>query len=223
MKKIIFVLVISIVILGCSAPKMTSNDIAVEKAQVQRIVQKNAPKSTRKIIRSGQISITVETLRDMTDDFQILAEKYDGYVLSSNLHSATVRVASNQFDATVEEVAKWGDVHYKNINSEDVSEAYYNTKIRLDNAMKSRERYLQLLQQAKNVTDILAVEKELERLNTTIELLQGQLSKKDHLISYSTLSITMQEKFEGEKSQLGPLGYVVYGVYAGIRWLFIWD
>jgi hypothetical protein len=52
----------------------------------------------------------------------------------------------------------------KNIAGEDVTEEYRDLEIRLDSAEKTRQRYLELLNKAERVKEILKIEKELERL-----------------------------------------------------------
>ena len=44
-------------------------------------------------------------------------------------------------------------------------------EIRLENAEKARNRYLELLDKAETVGEVLSVEKELERLNEKIDLI----------------------------------------------------
>ena len=84
------------------------------------------------------------------------------------------------------------------------------------NALKTRDRYLELLEQGKTVAEILLVEKELERLNATLELLKAEVNTIDKDVAYSTLSVNLTER-----NKLGPLGYVAKGLYSGVRWLFV--
>ena len=89
-------------------------------------------------------------------------------------------------------------------------------KIRLDNATKARETYLALLKKAENVESALKVEKELERLNGEIDILEGKMQKLSHLSQYSTITINIKSK-----PKPGILGYIGIGIYKSVRWLFV--
>ena len=60
---------------------------------------------------------------------------------------------------------------YKSITGKDVTDEHYDLNIRLENAQLARDRYLELLNRAQTVDETLKVEKELERLNTELDLL----------------------------------------------------
>jgi hypothetical protein len=100
--------------------------------------------------------------------------------------------------------------------SEDVTEKYMDMGIRLDNAKKARVRYLELLARAENVEAALKVEKELERLNGEIDVIEGKLKFWDHRFEYSIIQISYTEK-----KKLGILGWVGLGLYQTVKWLFI--
>jgi hypothetical protein len=104
----------------------------------------------------------------------------------------------------------------KNVYGKDVTDEYFDNEIRLDNANKARQRYLELLQKAENVATTLLIEKELERLNVEIDSLKGKLERMNHLTDFSTIEIYLEQK-----EKLGILGYVFIGLYKGIEWLFV--
>ena len=83
-------------------------------------------------------------------------------------------------------------------------------------SQQARGRYLDLLDQAATVDEILKVEKELERLNETIDLLKGKMNRIDHLDTYATITINLRER-----QKPGILGYIGIGLYRSVRWLFV--
>jgi len=99
---------------------------------------------------------------------------------------------------------------------EDVTEEYRDLEIRLDSAEKTRKRYLELLNKAEKVDEILKIERELERLNGEIDLLKGKINRLTHLAQYATITV---QTSNGVKK--GVLGYAFYGVYSGVKWLFV--
>jgi cell division protein ZapA (FtsZ GTPase activity inhibitor) len=172
--------------------------------------------SGRMVIYNAALSITV-TLPDSTNArLTDIANKYDGYVVTIGNHKSTIRVKSNQLKLAVDDISKLGKITYKRISGEDVTDRYVDFQIRLENAKKARERYLELLEKAENVEAALKVEKELERLNGEIDSLEGRLKQLMHLSDYSTITISIEEK-----RKLGVLGYIGVGLYKGVRWLFV--
>lgn len=145
-----------------------------------------------------------------------IAKHYEGYVVMLGDRRSTIRVQSASLSKAVDEVADLGKVRSKSFKGEDVTEQYVDVELRLDNARKARDRYLDLLKQAENVQAALAVEKELERLNGEIELLEGKAHKLKHLTDMATISVELNKR-----EKLGPLGYACVGAWKGVRWLFV--
>jgi len=112
----------------------------------------------------------------------------------------------------VDAVSKLGTVIRKNINAQDVTEDYLDYQIRLENAKKSRDRYLELLARAANVTATLKVEHELERLNGIIDLYTGKIKRLEYYSEFSTLTVNLDR----ERKQ-GLIGYISVGLYKSVK------
>jgi hypothetical protein len=65
---------------------------------------------------------------------------------------------------------------------------------------------------------MLSIEKELERINLEIERLEGRMQLAEFNVSYSNITIRFREK-----ARPGPVGWVFYGLFRGIKWLFVWN
>jgi len=148
--------------------------------------------------------------------FLKLANKYEGYVLNINGSRAKIRVPSQDLQKAIQDLNIIGKVKDKSITTRDVTSDFYDRTIRLENAQKTRTRYLKLLDKAQNVEEILKVEKELERLNATIDRLKGELNKYSHLVTYSTINVRLNLR-----DKPGILSYPLIGLYKGVRWLFV--
>ncbi len=201
-------LIFSLLLINCA----TNSGLTTENSSFS-----NADGATeRKILYSAALSLTVETPETANLHIREIAKKYDGYASEIGSYRTVIRVKSTQLNEAIEEISKLGKVTYKNIKSQDVTTEYRDYQIRLENAEKSREKYLELLAKAENVEEILKVEKELERLNETIELLKGRMNKLDHLSEFSTITISLSEK-----KKPGILGYISMGLYHSVKWLFV--
>lgn len=174
------------------------------------------PSEGRLVQYAADLALRVDEADSVNARLQGLAERYDGYVVSLSDDRSIIRVQRDRMDAAIAEICMWGDVRARSVKGVDVTEEHVDLEARLANARNVRERYLQLLAQAENVTAALAVEKELERVNGEIEAMEGKLAKLTHLVELATIRIELDEK-----ERLGPLGYVFVGTWKGVRWLFV--
>ncbi|MFH0866924.1 MAG: DUF4349 domain-containing protein [Bacteroidota bacterium] len=186
---------------------------------------KTSETETQSLIPPGRMmvynaNVTVVVKKPDTANVRIIkiAKKYNGYVLNTGSTYTTIRVKADSLYCALAEITALGTVKNKNVYAEDITEEYTNLTIRFENALKARTRYLELLEEAANVEETLAVEKELERLNTDIDLLEGKINKLDHLEEYSTITVYIQKKVKP-----GPVGFVLKYLYKGVKYLFVWD
>lgn len=118
-----------------------------------------------------------------------LAEEAGGYLVKRRDNSIVVRVPSKKFKGVLDAIASKGDVLHRKENVEDVTERFYDLMTRLRNARAMRSRFVKLLEQAVSVKEALAVEKELARVTTVIEGLEGKLKRMRELIQFSTITV----------------------------------
>jgi hypothetical protein len=170
----------------------------------------------RIMLYNASVSISTKKPDTIQKKVIALAKKYDGYMLSTGSYSTVIRVKAENLKSAVADVEKMGKVKSKSIYADDVTDDYKDNVIRLDNAEKARTRYLELLQKAVTVEETIKVEKELERLNTEIDLYKGKQLRMNHLEEYSTLTVYIKKKH-----QLGPLGYVAVGLWKVVKVLFV--
>jgi len=170
----------------------------------------------RIVIYNATLTIVIKNPDSANSALAKIAEEFSGYVSTLGNKSSTIRVKADKLNEAITEISKLGKIKEKVLSGNDVTDEYKDYEIRLDNANKARARYLELLSKAENVEAALKVEKELERLNGEIDLLEGKLKRLKHLREYSTITIYLNEK-----TRLGVLGYVVVGLYEGVKWLFI--
>jgi len=171
---------------------------------------------TRMVIYNASVDLAVKKTDSINNSLSAIAQRYSGYALNLGTSYATIRVKSDQLPFALREVCALGKVRSKNISGNDVTDEYKDLEIRLDNAKKARDKYLALLEKAENVEAALKVEKELERLNGEIDLIEGKQKRLSHLNEFSTISVHYSEKVKP-----GLLGYIGIGVYKSVKWLFV--
>ncbi|OCX51188.1 hypothetical protein BEL04_21010 [Mucilaginibacter sp. PPCGB 2223] len=184
------------------AKKTTSDAVAfadVKMAPPQ--VQQVSTDTSKKITKEGEIRFETADVALTRKRIIQNVQKLGGYVSEDNQsknegsnskeYNLKVRVPAKNFDKLLDTVADAADqIDSKNINIKDVTTEYIDTKTRLDNKKKLEDRYLQLLNKANKMSDMLQIEGKLEEIRSDIESTQGQLNYMAKQVAYSSLDIT---------------------------------
>ncbi|NJO00650.1 MAG: DUF4349 domain-containing protein [Bacteroidia bacterium] len=200
--------------IGCSRPDYPATESNGADFPAEATSQEN--QDERLFIYSGKMHLVVENPDALRDPLQAVANKYEGYIQALSNDQVTLKVKAEQLEEAMNEIGQLGKVKEKSISGQDVTESYQDHRIRLENAEKYRLRYLELLEQAKNVEEILRIENELKRINEEIDLLSGHLKRLTSQIQLSTLVVTLERKIKP-----GPIGYVFLGLYKSVKWIFV--
>jgi outer membrane protein OmpA-like peptidoglycan-associated protein len=142
------------------------------------------------VIYDAEIDLAVHEVRQRMNETIALARDLGGFLQSQHESSVIVRVPADRFWEAMTRLEGLGDVLDRQVDAQDVSEEVRDLRIRLRNATQMRERLEALLGQARSVEDSLAIERELERVTQSIELLRGQLEALQFRISYSTITVS---------------------------------
>src|SRR5207342_440587 len=78
----------------------------------------------------------------------------------------------------------------RKISSADVTGEVVDTRARIEAKKRVRDRYLDLLNQAKNMEEILHVQNEVNDVQEQIEAASGRVSYLTHAAAMSTIRIT---------------------------------
>lgn len=85
----------------------------------------------------------------------------------------------------------------KTITTEDVTGEVIDTKARMEAKKQVRDRYLELLKQAKTMKDILEVQQEINTIQEDIESGAGRVNYLVHSSAYSTINIKYYQYIKG--------------------------
>lgn len=102
----------------------------------------------------------------------------------------TIRIPTNNFQKTIDSISNHvAFFDTKRVSSKDVTEEFIDLEARLKAKQTLEKRYLELLSKAKNVKEILEIEKELSKIREEIEAKQGRLKYLTNKVALSTLNI----------------------------------
>ncbi|HEY9261908.1 DUF4349 domain-containing protein [Chitinophaga sp.] len=165
---------------------------------------------SQKIIKNG-------TLRFSTSDFDACrnriadtVKKYGGYIADENQTNTSIqyrnelniKVPAAAFDQCMEALTGGAlRVEEKSVTSTDVTAEYVDLDARMKARLAVEQRYLQILQQAKKVEEILAVEAQLKSIREEIESAKGRLQYMDHHVAYSGIHLTYYQTFANTDPQ----------------------
>lgn len=107
--------------------------------------------------------------------------------------SITVRVPSAKADAFLTSVAGLGRVLFQSQSAEDVTQQHVDMTARLANMKAEEARLRQLFAKATRVSDMLAIEQELTRVQGEIESMQAQIAYLENQAALATVTIELQE------------------------------
>jgi hypothetical protein len=207
--------VLAVVLAGCASAPAKSEAAAAPSPTGARAAGGEGP-AQQMIVSTAYLTLEVDDVEQAAEAVVATAKKHAGYAVSSGRRTV-VRVEAGSLAAALRELASVGKVTSRDIQEQDVTKQYSDTSLKLENAKSARARYLELLARAENVEAALKVEKELERLNGEITLLESALGNLAHLAQYATINVTLNKKVKP-----GPVGWVFYGLYRALEWLFVW-
>jgi hypothetical protein len=144
----------------------------------------------------------------------------------------TFRVPVDAFEQVLRELKTLGTYRGEQSSTEDVTNQYVDLNGQLA-AWRAQERvYLRLLDRARSIADVIAVQNQLQQVQSNIERLQGQLNHLEDQSSFSTIVLHLSEP--GAGGPAGPpqgrlarawatavsgLGVMAAAVLVGVVWL----
>jgi hypothetical protein len=170
------------------------------------------PDWDRKIIRTGTLNIEAA---DYNKYYAVLRESVKsagGYIASEDQDKTpykienvvTIKVPVAQFEQAMAMLTSGtgkDKVLERQITSEDVTGEVVDTKARMEAKRQVRLRYLELLNQAKNMEDILKVQSEINDIQEEIEMGTGRVNYLSHSAALSTIQLTFFQVLNATAAQ----------------------
>lgn len=183
----------------------------------------DAPKSQKRmIVYTGRIEVYVKDFEAARDEMLALLKEQDGYAASSDQSGEpgeprhgtwTLRVPVVKFDSFLNAVAKLGELRRRTLESEDITDRYYDTQAETTN-FELREKALRKLYDEKiagtKLSDLLDVDRELSAVRGQINLRKGQLQRWDKLTTFATVYVTLWTR-QGYVPEESPTFFTTIG------------
>ena len=185
---------------GCADAPM-AKDAVVETAASDDVSKAaEAAVEDRMVVRTARLELRSEDPSAAAAELTRLADAMGGYVASSDASGvgddlarvdATLRIPADRFEEALAAVRGEGEVLREGVEGKDVTEEYSDIEAQLRSQKALEERMLAILAKTEKVDDALTVEKELVRVRSTIETLEGRRKLLAHQVSMATIEVAV--------------------------------
>ncbi len=160
-----------------------------------------------KIIRDGRLDLRIEpgSFGTSAEQVRVIAADLGGYVSSGETHIEefeddryavgwyTMRIPSARFDEAVGRVEQLGERVSATLSSQDVTEEYVDLEGRLNYWRQQEAFYSALMDEAETVSDMIALQAQMQEVLLTIEQIEGRIRYLDSRTAFATLTVGLTE------------------------------
>jgi hypothetical protein len=177
------------------------------------------------------INVETDNFKSYNTQIHELITKWGGYIAKEEESSAdsrinnllTIKVPTDLFDEAVANITSLkGKMMVKQISSQDVTAEVIDIRTRAEAKKRIRLRYLDMLQKAKNIEEIIQVEHEISNIQEQIEAAEGRLNYLTHATSYSTIELSFFQVLDTKSIDDQNPGYAkrfLLALNEGLKWV----
>lgn len=173
---------------------------------------------SRKLIRTVFISAETEHYSELVDQVDTDVKKLGGYVESCNetlsgsddtsgkYISMTLRIPKDKADQLIKTIGDSSNITSRSENTDDVTLQYTDIESQ-KKALKTEEKRLnEMMENAKEMSDIIAIEDKLTEVRGNIDSLESQIRVYDNQIEYTTVNLDITEVASYSPTGEGSVG-----------------
>jgi hypothetical protein len=177
---------------GRMADENTGSAASRSKADEPRYIAENVE---RKIVRNANVRVRVENLETAEIAVNDLMEKYGAYaaatIADETYRHYTIRVPSAVYKDFLAGTAGMGKVINRSESATDVTLRYYDLEGRLNTSKELLKTFQSYLGKAKNIEEILSVERRIAELQSEIDSTGKDLRRLANDVDYSTVDLNI--------------------------------
>lgn len=189
---------------------------AASRAQAlqSQIAREVRQATDRMVVRTAAILLTSDRFDQIRAELERHVAAHEARVTSLNISGdpssrrslrATVGVPAAKLDALLTALRTLGRVQEESLGSDDVTESFRDLGLRTANARKEEQRLVELLtRRTGDLSDVLAVERELARVRLEIERMEAEVRATQQRVDLATVTLTIQEQYRADLA-IGPL------------------
>jgi hypothetical protein len=173
----------------------------------QELAKGDASYTDRKIIRNAELNLQTPDPAAGQQRIESIAESLGGFLVDTDVkHSSapsqstpdtiitvTLRVPSIRFAPALEAIRGVGNrVIDEKESGQDVTEEYIDLESRIRTEKALEDQFLQIMKQARSVSEALEVQKEISVVRGEIEKLEGRRRYLENKSALSTIKVVLQ-------------------------------
>ncbi|NCS68135.1 DUF4349 domain-containing protein [Candidatus Peregrinibacteria bacterium] len=156
----------------------------------------------RLVVRNGTTKAVVKDVIVARDQVQTKITQANGFVVSSYLShpetaphlSMSVRIPAEKLDEVMQLVRDNSErITYESVESQDVTDQYVDEMARLTSLEKVREQMDSIIEQATEISDLLNLQREIQRIDQQIEFAKGRITYLQQSSALSLLNIELAQ------------------------------
>jgi len=164
------------------------------------IPQPGSQEWDRKIIKIANVSLELKDYNSFNNNIHQNLYSFGAYVAQEQQtqtegeisNQVSIKVPVDQFENLMNylsAVDKNAKVLDKQVSSEDVSTQMVDTKSRIETKKRLRDKYFELMNNAKKMDDVLSVNNEISSITEDIEAASSKVQYLSHQSAYSTINL----------------------------------
>ncbi|MBM3945225.1 MAG: DUF4349 domain-containing protein, partial [SAR202 cluster bacterium] len=179
-------------------PSVPSADVSTGGLDAEVAAQQQAQQ--RIIVRTMDIAVIVGDVSGTVDQVAGVATSLGGWVVSASRRDVqsgfiAIRVPAGRLDEAIRTIRGFSqDVESEITTSIDVTDEYVDNTARLRNLEATRDALTALFARAEKVEDALTVQREITRIQSEIEALQGRIQLLEQTSAYSLINVNLRTR-----------------------------
>ncbi len=154
----------------------------------------------REIVYRATISVEADDVAATSNEAESIVQGLGGVVFSQTTRTEpepwteiVFKVFPGDFSTALERLAGVGKLVDQSISADDVTERVVDLESRISTAETSVTRLRRLLEEAVDLEDVAAIERQLLDRETTLEVLRGQLRTLRDQVDLATITLTVTQ------------------------------
>lgn len=171
----------------------------------------------KKIVKTANLRLETGAYKLYNDRMRQLVKQFGGYISSEEQtqtdeqieNDVTIKVPVERFEECMNSLpGNDSKIITRTINSSDVTAEYIDVKSRLASRKQVMNKYLEFLKQAKNMDEMLEVQKEINEMQENIESAAGRANYLSHSAAFSTINLSYYQLINGANAPQKPSAFL---------------
>lgn len=163
---------------------------------------KNLSESDKIIVRAS-VGIRSDDLDTLIDEIKNDVKEKAGYLENSSVRAdedgktigsnIIARIPRDKYEEFIRGISKKGNIVFLDEYSENISIQYNDLETQIKSAEVAKQRLLDLLKDASNVSDLISIQEQLDQKINQYEYLMSQKNNFDNDLKYNTVDISVSK------------------------------